>query len=251
MIPPRRSHLRLLLLAATGVLVLGALLLLDGLEAPPPAAVPADTSVTSEPRAATAGPVPATANADGQTPRPPDPGERTVVQPTQRRLSGLVRTRSRATVSNVALHFDGPERDYDARTNAHGAFTIDGVLFGNYQVMAVGPHLLTHTEFLDVTADSPNPVITIDQGLEVSGQILDDQKRPLAGVRITPWRRGPSGEELEPRGAVTTDDWGRFSLRGPADGPTFVLAELAGYAPGKCRLEPTRIVTFTLHRAPR
>lgn len=167
-------------------------------------------------------------------------------------LRGRVVGRDGRPVAGAILTLNGPgDVDHEAQTDANGAFVVRGMVAGSHQIIASGPHLLTHSEFARIGETStPQEIeIVVDRGLPLTGQVQDDERRPVVGARVTPWRRGPSGEELDPRAAVTTDTSGRFQIWGSATGITFVFVEHEGFAPAKGRLEASRAGVVRLSRA--
>lgn len=223
--------LRRALLPATLLLAAAlAWLLADGAAAPPPAA-PSEPAGDAPLLPAVAAPAPAAPSAGGRA---------LAAAPLPRLLSGRVQDRWQRPLAAVTVLLRGGARPFEARTDAAGAFGLADVEPGVYQVLAMGPQLLTHCQFVDVAAAPHAPLLlTVDTGVEYSGTVADAQQRPVPRARVTPWRRVVDADELDRRCSVGTDWRGGFQLRGAATGCT-VLVEADGFTAAKLRLLPGR-----------
>ncbi|HEX6898361.1 MAG TPA: carboxypeptidase-like regulatory domain-containing protein [Thermoanaerobaculia bacterium] len=111
----------------------------------------------------------------------------------------------------------GPHR---ATTGPDGRFTIAGLAPGVYVLRAAHPE---HPRFYQAGIDIPDGKGKVDIGgfslaraQRVEGQVVDQEGRPVAGVRILQERSGP----LEIAAAPETDPDGRFVL------PEMILGHL-------------------------
>lgn len=164
-------------------------------------------------------------------------------------VAGRVVDRAGRAVVGAAVTLNGPgAADRSLRSAEDGAFAAAGLVPGSYQVIVAGSHLLTHSEFVQLAEAAQPTAITlvVDTGLVLAGQLVDQQQRPVAGARITPWRAGPSGTQLDPDCAVVSDAGGRFQLHGAESGITFVHVECAGFAAARGQLRPGRVSVVQL-----
>ena len=166
-----------------------------------------------------------------------------------RTLHGIVRARDGRRIPDVSIAWDGDDNaDRGIRTGIDGSFVLEGIASGSHQLIARSPAILTWSGFVDIGPGSGDFTreIVVDLGVPVSGFVVDDHGLRVADARLTPWRRGPSAEELDARTATSTDDAGRFELRGAATGPTWVLVEHAGHPAKKVALDPRRVARVQL-----
>ena len=66
------------------------------------------------------------------------------------------------------------------------------------------------------------------QGITVTGRVLDQEKRPIAGARVA---RGSDLRGQEVIGEATTDAAGRFAMRGVSPGELVLTVQAPGHAP--------------------
>jgi hypothetical protein len=164
-------------------------------------------------------------------------------------VRGLVRDASGRGQAEVVVAWNGPgEADLEVRTAADGRFDARLTTAGTYELIARGPGILTHASSVEIdgAVRELSVELEVDSGWPLSGEVVDTDGRPIAGARITPWRRGPDGDELDPRTAAHSGPGGLFELRGLADGVTHALVEAEGYASGKARLTPRRAARVRL-----
>lgn len=167
-------------------------------------------------------------------------------------LRGLVRDRDGRRIEGVAIELNGRgDADHEVRSAADGTFVVERMVAGDYQVIARGPGILTYSGFLDVEAGVGEfeHELVVDTGWLLLGEVVDAGGQPVADARVTPWRRGPTAEELDPRAAAATNAGGLFELRGEPTGLTYALVEHPDFAPRKIRLDPRRTARVQLEPA--
>ena len=103
------------------------------------------------------------------------------------------------------------------RTNANGRFTIRALPLGSkYGVFAKSKGFGTDNNSVELTKQSGrvevDPLILQPANLSVSGIVLDDRERPMAGVSVQASGGG------QPSQRTTTDDGGRFTIHGTCEG---------------------------------
>jgi hypothetical protein len=112
-------------------------------------------------------------------------------------LSGVVRAESGAPLAGATVRFAraedwaaGPGEETAAVTDARGRFHIDGVLHGNYRLVAEAPWG-TATVFLARVQNGgvSGLDVTVPREWPVSGRLFDENDRPVAGARLTRLRR--------------------------------------------------------------
>ena len=120
------------------------------------------------------------------------------------RLRGTVTTADGRPVAGAGLHIIdwqahavGPGGGELARTRADGSFVIDGLLYGDYSLLAVAPSGLAVLHRLPIgDTDPPPAALRLPDTRRVTARLRDEDGRPLAGVRV---ERAPS-ENMYPRG---------------------------------------------------
>lgn len=157
-------------------------------------------------------------------------------------IAGRVRFDGRraADLARVRIHLDpreSPLNVADARVNADGAFTVRGVGSDVYTVLVTGlpdefyikaitsdgSDVMKGGLSVSQTAAAQQLEVVLGQGSAVEGSVLDDQQNLCWGAVVlipAPERRG------EPYGyrSTTTDNFGRFALRGIGPGQYTLLA---------------------------
>jgi len=84
---------------------------------------------------------------------------------------------------------------------------------------------------------SPHPVALAPpdppplDGRPIHGWVLDPDGRPVAGARVTPWRRTQLGRSLEPCYSVHTGPDGRFEVRADLRGAASLVVEHGDFLP--------------------
>ncbi len=135
-------------------------------------------------------------------------------------------------VSGATLLAEGRDVDHDGwgRTDTDGAFAIDGLEPGTYDV-----HLrnwqtgLAYDETVELSA-SREVVLEVPTA-RVRGRIYDSADRePLAGVGVTLRAADGGGTGRLPLHSATTDLEGKFELPNVGDGSWQLSAERKGYA---------------------
>ena len=135
-------------------------------------------------------------------------------------------------------------------TDAQGRFRMDGLWPGFEYGLRVDAPGHTSTRAPDVsvkpgeTHDFGQIALTAARGM-VTGRVVDEGGRPLAGVRV--FNSGDAPEVVEAK----TDPEGRFRLEGLSAGPAWAFAEKEGYQLGGAfASEPGEEVTVTLRPRP-
>jgi Carboxypeptidase regulatory-like domain len=117
-------------------------------------------------------------------------------------VSGVVLNENGAPVAGATIRFDGAETWAVAPgsftrvvTDWRGRFRFDGVLYGNFRLIAEAPWgvatvLLARVETSDVTGLD----VTIPKTWPISGRLIDEQHRQLAGALVTRMRPNLGGQ---------------------------------------------------------
>jgi hypothetical protein len=131
---------------------------------------------------------------------------------------------------------------------ADGVFELNGLEPGTWQLLARGPGFASTSVFAEDLEAGETRVqeIRVFLGVRVRGEVLGVDGRPLVGVRVTPWRRGPDGDELEPETSVETDRGGLFELGAGDARWCQVQVSLEGYAPRSVRVDASRFAQIRL-----
>jgi hypothetical protein len=112
------------------------------------------------------------------------------------------------------------------RTNSEGRYCLAGILPGEYiQNFGHPGYRLLSKEGIRIqeVADRLQIDVILQRGASVSGRIVSEESRPIAGAWVL--AVGGQKESADTR----SDPDGRFLLQGLGDGPLTVRAEAAGY----------------------
>lgn len=127
----------------------------------------------------------------------------------------------------------------DARTNADGQFSIDGVSAGSYTVVAQHPDYAQATTVVEVKDGAASAELRMVPGGTVGGVVLSETSAPLAGASVSlsagagGGRGGFGGGGFGGGQSATTDEAGRFRFLHVTAGRYSVSASLRGHqAPG-------------------
>jgi len=141
--------------------------------------------------------------------------------------------------AQVTLTFGGVT---PAVTDASGRFVFRNLPPGNYQVQA------QHPEFPQPMSSPPpavmvalaedeqkrDIVIPLSPGASVSGRVLDEDGKPLAGCFIEALysQAGPAGKRLNSQRGVSADDRGHYRLYGLSKGHYYFFTQCQREIPG-------------------
>ncbi|MCB9872220.1 MAG: carboxypeptidase regulatory-like domain-containing protein [Planctomycetes bacterium] len=122
-------------------------------------------------------------------------------------------------------------------TDAEGRFELDGLTPGAVTLTTRSPKHLPASQKVELVEGQQvnDLVITLEAGGFVTGQVLDDQGRPVAGARVTAARVGTLGpgfrvQGFNPGESTTSDEDGNFQLGGLTDTATTLRATKEGFA---------------------
>src|SRR5205814_5103016 len=117
----------------------------------------------------------------------------------------------------------------DARTDADGAFSIDGVGTGSYTVMAQHPDYAQGTALVEVKDGPAATELRLAPGSVVSGAVVSETSAPLPGATVTLSAGGLGRGPMAAFGGDTTvsDETGAFRFTHVAAG-RYALSASAG-----------------------
>ncbi len=116
----------------------------------------------------------------------------------------------------------GPRWKVVARSDASGAYRLDGVPLGRVALVAVPPaHALLVVQADVVKGREEVRDLYVRRGARVTGRVLV-AGRPFPGARVETWSRPSAGP------AATTDAEGRYRLEGLAPGPWSLRVRVPG-----------------------
>lgn len=175
--------------------------------------------------------------------------DRAVVGTQPAGIHGCVRGRDGRLVAAGSVTVRGTGRSPQVvALAADGTFSVEGLEPGTWQVLVRGPDFETVSLFAEdlVAGEDREQPVLVALGPRLRGEVLDPEGRPLAGVRVTPWRRGPDGDELDPSTAVETGRGGLFEI-GTGDARWCqVHFEVDGYESRSIRLSVGRFAQVCL-----
>ncbi|MGE0547566.1 MAG: sigma-70 family RNA polymerase sigma factor [Kofleriaceae bacterium] len=132
---------------------------------------------------------------------------------------GLAGVEVTAQLADQAL-----ERGHSVKTDDDGRFAFQALAANSYTISAAdGAHQPAHVPLV-VSARSPKPItITMENGLEIRGRVVDSAKRPALGASV--FVMNPRSSSLLPAAVVKTDRDGRFTAGGLMPGGYRVSAK--------------------------
>lgn len=175
--------------------------------------------------------------------------EREELGATTAALRGTLRGEDgRAVGSGVVTLRGGGRPQRTLAVASDGAFGFEGLEPGTWQLLARGPGFASAAVFVEDLAagevrEQDVPVVV---GARIRGEVLGADGRPLAGARVTPWRRGPDGDELDPETAVETDRGGLFELGAGDARWCQVQVTFEGHETRSLRLDASRFARIRL-----
>ncbi len=158
------------------------------------------------------------------------------------------------------IRYRAPDERFGARSEADGRFELSGLCKGGYvlKVESPGRAWLERKIFIAPDLDPTSVELVLDQGDVISGQIRDEQGKPIANARVIPtWRQHFEDGEFRYNSDVRelelmADEAGRFRLTGLQHGRYIVEVKAAGFKDRE--LEPIPAgdgnVVVTLERSP-
>lgn len=165
------------------------------------------------------------------------------------RLHGVVRSADGAVVRSGSVTLRGAAAHVRVvELGGDGAFSLEGLEPGTWQLLVRGPDCATTSLFVEDLArgEDRQQDILVVRGPRLRGEVLDPEGRPLSGVCVTPWRRGPDGDEIDPRTAVETDRGGLFEVGVGEDAWCLVRFAADGYHTRSVRLSAGRFAQVRL-----
>ncbi|MGE5277313.1 MAG: carboxypeptidase regulatory-like domain-containing protein [Acidobacteriota bacterium] len=152
---------------------------------------------------------------------------------------------ARIAVRDPGLRFNRAPSRRSVRSDSRGRFRAGGLEAGRYTVEAVHEGYVAST-IPNVAAGVSSPgsvAIALAPAASIAGHVLDEKKKPLAGVQVRiardfsirgMLRRGAAGRALAGERAAVTGPEGQFRLDGlSASRGLTVEATKTGFAPGR------------------
>lgn len=139
-----------------------------------------------------------------------------------RTLSGTV-VREGAPVAGATVKLEGMHRKRSVVTDAQGAFQVERLRPGHYELAAEsGSGLAAASTTISKHEDRTGVVLTLGRGVSVTGLVTDARGSALAGVALAisekeDWRR------------ATSDEQGKFALPVVSEGKHWLWASKRGY----------------------
>ena len=144
--------------------------------------------------------------------------------------------------------------------NADGAFSVKLNGHGVYVASAIADGFaMTSGQPFDTTKADGIPIeIVLDEGVALSGIVVDDQGQPIAGAQVQPLSsvrneiRNGRGNSAAQEGSTTTDPDGRFLLAHLPRGPETLRVTSEGHAAAEVTdldlaTRPDNPLTITMH----
>ncbi len=148
-----------------------------------------------------------------------------------RTLGGVVVAPDGATVTGAKVQLYGPALSTPrvATSTDKGVFLFEGLGFGRFVVRATAGQRISTPQTVVIDAETgwvPPVKVTVSAGASVSGKVIDDSGRPLAGAEVEPV--ATPADDAPP--VVKTDGDGRFSVGPLVPGRYQIWARLAAHA---------------------
>ena len=123
--------------------------------------------------------------------------------------------------------------DHQTQETKAGTAVFAAVVPGGYQIAAWAPGLAHATTWISVGAGEASAKLVLVQGAQVSGTVVDDHGKPVAGARVTYHGTSDWSQQGDPRyDAVTTGADGAFAIAAMPAGTFRFAAAHPEYAPG-------------------
>ncbi len=161
-------------------------------------------------------------------------------------ISGVVYDDQGHPLADISVDawWHGPDSSIGATTGTDGSFTLEGLPFGEYEILAPGmgrgeandgnwvrkfygeEDRYSEPYLINITAANPNVAgynFTLNQGGSITGRVYDDRGNPLANADVWAdyWDGGWAGE-------TRTDENGNYTLEGLTAGQYRVAARAPG-----------------------
>ncbi len=135
------------------------------------------------------------------------------------------------------IRYPAPEERFGARSGDDGRFELSGLCKGGYvlKVESPGRAWLERKVFVTPDLDQVSVELVLDQGDVISGQIRDEQGKPIAHASVIPtWRQHFEDGEFRYNADVRNldvmaDEAGRFQLTGLQHGHYIVEVKAPGF----------------------
>jgi hypothetical protein len=158
-----------------------------------------------------------------------------------------------ARVSLLARNFFGGSGENSARSDAKGAYRIEGVLPGDFRLHATADGYGSEGGEIAVSGPITRDFV-LPEGIVVSGIVLDAAGRPAAGAEVEASSR-PSGGGMFTSDRGTTDAEGRFTFKRLGPGEITLTAkrgdEVARFGPEPLAPATKKELTVKLERGAR
>jgi uncharacterized GH25 family protein len=149
--------------------------------------------------------------------------------------------------ANHITAYRAPNERFTAETGPDGRFELSRLCKGTYSIKAEAPgKAWTERKFVIAPDFNSAPLeIVLDQGGAFSGQVRDEQGRPIANATITITERHEQ-EDFRPFTSldstwpdpVTTDATGQFRFTALREGRYTIEVKAAGFKDGKVEKVP-------------
>lgn len=164
-------------------------------------------------------------------PKPDSAPELTFILRRGARLEGRVATSSGKPVPGVRIAIEPGA----ALSDAEGLYVLDGLEPGQQEVRVFHPHYKRMVRPISIVEGTNRFDVELEAGVEVSGRVIDQEKRPVAAAEVELITQDRS--ELRQHRARTGED-GAFLLQPVAAGVYRLQASASGLAPTEQLAKP-------------
>lgn len=158
-------------------------------------------------------------------PRPESELLRVVLAPAPTARGRVIDALTRRPVANAVLDVFAGKLRFWTRSGPDGTFTVRPAPAADFRIAAIAPRYVTSLRMVARGEAGARPIeILVRPAASVAGKVVDDQRRPLAGVKVRAYDASPRPATGTPSSVLTGDD-GSFTLRRLASAETLrVLA---------------------------